>query len=626
MQIFEYYFNPKAQKDRFFEVFSLEPQKDPSIGNLYIVGELSHTLPQNAGLLQKFAKIISQEYSLSSDIKSQDTLFRTFLKKANDFFAHELRRGNVDWLGNLHIVLLYVKNSGQKSSVMFSKTGGVKVFMTRGTNVIDLGKNLQGYSHGAELFSDSVSLHAFSQDKLAVLTQDVYGALAKGNALSDLSSVSDARQFQVFFKKHEKIFSRLSGILFAVLLEEFVPRTPSLSFLRKSMPSLRLPSFHTFFPKLFRFPVLRIKLPSFALKEPIKQKLMMLAVFGLILIGGFLAFQGEKQESQRETQTVMLQIQVIQKEAQSALELNDTRSANILLQEAWKKASSRTGKEVPFHETFLALQEKLKQQLLLINNIHRIESPMVLLDVKKQGTSLIPQNMLLAQGSLYFFNPFSSAIFIFDLESETGKTVSASKAVRSGIALAGSALFLEEPNTLLRMGSDGRMEQFLLRGLSLLGGMAGFDKNIYILNSQQGSIAKYEDPLSGAVNPSAWISEESLKKPIQAKSMAVDGNVWILAANNTLERYFGGLWQEDIKPLVFPLLENAAMVKVFPGLPYLYILDPSESRIILLAKSGDLVSQYRIETQDPLLDFTVSGNGNTLYLLAGSRVFVVEQK
>ena len=232
--------------------------------------------------------------------------------------------------------------------------------------------------------------------------------------------------------------------------------------------------------------------------------------------------------------------------------------------------------------------------------------------------------MILAQRSLYFFNPFSPAIFIFDLENETGKTFSASKAIRNGISLAGSALLLEEPNTLLRVEQDGRMEPFLLSSLSFLGGMAGFDKNIYILNSQQGSITKYEDPLSNAAAPSAWMREESLKKPAKAKSMAIDGNVWILTADNILERYFGGLWQEDMKPLVFPLIENAAMVKVFPGIPYLYILDPAESRIILLTKFGDLVKQYMVEIQDPLLDFTVSKNGNTLYLLAGSKVFAIE--
>ncbi|MDO8474465.1 MAG: hypothetical protein Q7S62_02910 [bacterium] len=595
MQIFEFYFNPKAQKDRLFEISSIEPhliggqaEKDSSHGNLYIVGELSHTLPQNSGLLQKFAKVISNGYSLTLTPKSQDAFFRMLLKKANDFFAQELRKGNVDWLGNLHITLLYVKNSGKKSSVVFARTGGMKVFMTRGTNVVDLGKNLQDSSHGAELFGSVVSLHAFAQDKIVVLTKDIYNALQKENALSDLSVPSNAKQFQAFLKKREKTFSRLSGILFAVLVEEFVPQASPLSFLKRSMFSIRLPKLQVPFLHLLRFPVFKAKTPSFILNDTRKQKIIMIAAFCVLLAGGFLTFQGEKKDLQRQTQAIVLQIQVIQKEGKDALELNDTRSANILLQEAWKKASSHTGKEVPFRETFLALKEELERQLLSINNIQYVEDPATIVDIRQEDIDLIPQNMLLAQESLYFFNPFSSQIFVFDLQERKGKIVSDLKIIRL----------------------DART--------------AEFGKNLYILNSQQGTIAKYEDPLNNSRAPLAWMSEESLKFPTGAKSMAIDGDIWILAQDNTLQRYFGGFWQEDIQPLVFPLFKGATMVKTFSGLPYLYILDPSESRVILLTKSGELVGQYRIDVQEPLLDFTVSKNGNTLYLLAGSRVFAIE--
>ena len=588
MQIFEYYFNPKAQKDRFFEVSSVEPDKDSLRGNLYIIGELEHTLPQNSGLLQKFAKSVLREYSSSAAVKTQDTFFHALVKGANDFFAQELRRGNSDWLGNLHITLLYVKNSGKKSSVMFAKCGGMKVFMTRGTNVVDLAKNLHDSVHGAELFASSVSLHAFAQDKIVVLTKDVYNALNKENTLSDLSIPTNAKQFQTFLKKREKSFSRLSGILFAVLVEEFVSQTLPLSFLKKSMFAMRLPKFQIPFARLLRFPVFKTKAPSFMLSDTKKQKIVMLVVFFVFLAGGFFIFQGEKQELQRQAQTIVLQIQVIQKEGRDALELNDTQSANILFQEAWKKASSHTGKEVPFREIFLTLQEELKQQLLPINSIQRIEDPLMIVDIKQENIDLIPQNMLLTQGNLYFFNPFSSQVFMFNLQEEKGEIV---------------------PDLSIRK-SDART--------------AEFDKNIYVLNPQEGTITKYAGPVSDTSIPIQWMNEGSLKFPMGAKSIAIDGNIWVLSQENTLQRYFGGLWQEDVRPLIFPLLKNATSIKAFPGLPYLYILDSSESRVILLSKSGNLVKQYYLNVQSSLLDFTVSRNGNTLYLLAGSRVFAIE--
>lgn len=640
MQIFEFYFNPKARGDRFFEIFSLEPAPSfdgapsrmtgrTSKGNVYLVGELANALPQNSGLLQKLGKIVSQEYFSYPTPQSQETFFRALLKRANEFLAAELRQENVDWLLNLHVALLLIKNSERKSFFAIAKSGTIQVFMTRGTNVVDLGKNIEdSSSQGREVFGSIVSGFAFPQDKLLILTKDVYEALLKDQALSDLSVLSKEQHFKEFFQKKNKIFSRVSGILFALLAEEFVPQVPKLSFLRKHILSLRLPKLQLTFSQFLRFPISNLirlrKLNRMKVRtDAFKQRVMLVGVLVVVLLGGFLLFQGERKEVFRQAQTIVLQIQVIQKEAHDALELSDQRSANILLQEAWKKASSNTGREVPFRETFVALQKELEQQLLVINNIQSIEEPSVLVDMGSALVDLIPQEMILVGENLYFFNPFSSKIFIFNIKEKKGEIISALTTIRYGIPLARSPLFFGEPNLLFSL-THGELEEFKLRDASSFVGMAGFEKNLYFLNSQQGTIVKYEDPLSNASAPSVWMSEGSLKKPTEAKSMAIDGNIWILTHDNTLQRYSGGFWQEDIQPLIFPLFKGATFVKTFPGLPYLYILDPSESRLILLTKSGDLVKQYRMKSREPLLDFTVSSSGNTLYLLSDSRVFLVD--
>ena len=651
MQIFEYYFNPKVRRDRFFEIFSFEPEKDSSKGNLYLVGELANALPQNSGFLQKLAKIISQEYSAHAAPKSHEVFFRSLLKKANEFLAQELRRENVDWLLNLHTALLYIKNSGKKSFFAIAKSGTMRAFMARGTNVVDLGKNIEDPARGNEIFGSIVSGFALPQDKLLILTSDICGALQKDQGLSDLSVLSQEKQFQAFFRQNNKILSRLSGILLALLVEESIPQAPKLSFLRKNILSFRFPKFQFAFSQFLRLPIFKAQtkknLPSVnpwaffhtmrgriaamfgkdkwpSLPPAFKEKIVLVGTLVVLALVGFLLFQGERKELAKQVQTVMLQIQVIQKEAQDALELSDQRSANILLQEAWKKASSRAGSKEPSREIFVALQEELEQQLLSINSIEYVEDPVVLLDMGQEGVNLIPQEMVLEQGSLYLFNPFSSDIFTFDVKEKKGEIVQAPATIRYGIPFAGSPLFFGEPDFLFSMTPEG-IDEFKLRDTSSFAGMAGFGSSLYFLNSHNGTIMKYENPLSNSAAPAPWIVEESLKKPAGARSMTIDGNVWILTHDNTLQRYFGGSWQEDIKPLIFPLLKNATVLKTFPGLPYLYLLDSSESRVIVLAKSGNLVKQYLVRSQKPLSDFTVSSNGNTLYLLSGSRVFQIQQ-
>jgi len=76
--------------------------------------------------------------------------------------------------------------------------------------------------------------------------------------------------------------------------------------------------------------------------------------------------------------------------------------------------------------------------------------------------------------------------------------------------------------------------------------------------------------------------------------------------------------------IILEVLVSSAFILSFVSSRILAILDSSESRVILLSKSGNLVKQYYLNVQSSLLDFTVSRNGNTLYLLAGSRVFAIE--
>jgi len=65
MKIFEFYFNPKQQKERILKIFSFEPEKprDRRKGNLYMVGELQNTLPSNATLLSTLAFLAQRKKS-----------------------------------------------------------------------------------------------------------------------------------------------------------------------------------------------------------------------------------------------------------------------------------------------------------------------------------------------------------------------------------------------------------------------------------------------------------------------------------------------------------------------------------------------------------------------------------
>jgi len=153
MKIFEFQFNPTVRKDRFFGAYSFNPpQEMPERGSIYVVGELTNALPINSTLLDRLADVLQQEYYApeKSTKQSASQRLKNALKKANSFLAEESKKGNVDWLGNLHFLLLLfapvLRQDGAIApgyTLYFAKVGDVKLWMARSGSLVDAGKSIE---------------------------------------------------------------------------------------------------------------------------------------------------------------------------------------------------------------------------------------------------------------------------------------------------------------------------------------------------------------------------------------------------------------------------------------------------------------------------------------------------
>ena len=74
MKILEFYFNPKTKGDRFFDTLIEEP-KQSSLGNLYIIGELTNALPQQAKFLTRTSTAIKEALTGQAWLKQQFELY-----------------------------------------------------------------------------------------------------------------------------------------------------------------------------------------------------------------------------------------------------------------------------------------------------------------------------------------------------------------------------------------------------------------------------------------------------------------------------------------------------------------------------------------------------------------------
>jgi len=234
MKIFEFQFNPKAKKDTFFKVFSFEPdgKEDRARGSLHIVGELENALPSNGAFLGKLASKISDEYYAfgksapdqppKKRMPTSEASLKNALKKANEFLGQEAKKGNVDWLGNLHFTVIVFVATSQGHIIYFTKVGGMKIWMARHGSLVDVGKNLEHedmVNQPTKVFGNIGSGRVVADDRVFLVTKDLFEFFVKTNLLQTVSQMQDDKQFKNLFKEQEKQLADISGILYLFIIE-----------------------------------------------------------------------------------------------------------------------------------------------------------------------------------------------------------------------------------------------------------------------------------------------------------------------------------------------------------------------------------------------------------------------
>ncbi len=659
MQIFELHFNPKLKKERVFDSFVYEPQNiyERKLGSLYIVGELQNTLPQSSNLLNDLAKIIKGKY-YTLPLKTPKGALSEALKRANEFLSEEVKKDNVSWLGNLNFSVLSLEKQSPQTGIVpltFTKTGSLKILLLRDGQIIDIAKNLDFQEinpYPLKVFFNTVSGKLAQNDILLVLTKEIFEFFHQQNILSkiaqteilDEKKLKEILPFSLFTKGEG---AKISGICFLTLIKKEISpakEPKEILFQKKREPLLQIPSIflkpfqkihpvkllHTDFVGFNRVKLLtqRIrhisfkKLPCFwskktqkplkiltkinpvkfalqlfnrvnlklniassrikSLPQPILQKinlakqlkrkivlsktsnirknLIIILLLILFLFSGFLIFKKREEEKGIEIKSSLNKIQEKINEAENFLIFENEARANSLFKEAWVEILPLTEKKGSLKAETLSLKQSIEENLKNLNKLEKIEEPEQASEFEyKKGA-----DSLIPPENLI---PPSEADFNFDL-------------------------------------------------------FAYYFSNLYFLDRKTCKIIKY--PYLGASN---WSPPQTWKEPdahcSEPKSMAINGSIWVLNKNNSIIRYYKGVYQETINLNFFPFPEDITKIKTKPELAELYLLEPLKKRLIIISEEGDIVQQFQSEKFDDLKDFTISENGKTIYLLNGTKVYQI---
>lgn len=623
---------------------------------MYMVGVLKNVLLQNFKFINNLARVIKGEY-YSPKLHSQEKSLKESLRTANEFLERIAKGGDVSWLGNLSFAALSLRNF----ELNFTKVGDLKVFLLRGGQVIDIDRKLRFQEiepYPLKIFGNIISGKLAENDIILALTKEVFDFFQSQNLLNEIAKIIPPHQNfggglkEIFDSKRDEL-SKISGICLLIFLskeilakrrEAISPQpekfslkqvlSPALNFIKKlikkprlpllKVPKLKLP--HPTFPKP-TFP--KITIPTI---PKLRKNLIVILVLILFLALGAFIFQKEKEQQLKEYQATLNQIQEKVDQAENFLILEETRpeavqEANLLLREAWEEISSLTkiASTLPqdFSNQISSLENKISQNLYQLNKLVEVAEPKLLFEFNAR--EFIPQKLVFDSENLYFFSPYSQNLFKVSKNGE-GQLIQVEKKFNLAVSLADSILFFLKPDNLINF-----KEEEFSQTLSIEEPYSNFDfndfssykANLYFLDKKTGEIIKYSNLGNFEWDsPQLWLDSQT-KKVTEAKSMAIDGSLWILGKDNSISRYYAGKYQETLKLDFFPDPKDFSKIFTLSGLPYLYLLEPGQSRIIILNKTGKIVKQFQSEKFDNLLAFAVSEDGKTIYLLNELRVYQI---
>jgi hypothetical protein len=644
MRISEFHFNPNIKPDLIFNSFCFEPENiyERRVGNLYIVGLLKNALPKNKNLLENLAQIIKKEYYRPKSLSPEKAL-KEGLTQANNFLEDLGKRGDVSWLGNLSFLVMGLK--GFKWN--FSKVGEIKIFLFRGKRMVDVEKRakLDGIEpYPLRVFGSLVSGKIAEGDAILILTKDVFDFFEREKIFEEIKKIGFLNEKilkEIFDKKKEEVLKMFGICLLVSFVKEILPKEKSV-FLKKISPTkLKLEEifspFFNFFkkiklpkPKLRKVELPKLKLPALKFNKSrtlftqgirlnfgklqgiLKvrdKKIVLILIWILILILGYLysSFE-EKKEIEKYQQTLIS----LQKKYETTKEGKD-------LKEIINQISPFLVKRMPekLKNEFSLLNEKTIKKLSEIYKLEKIE-PEFLFELKAK--EFIPQKMISFNNFFYFFNPLSNQILKLEKEKEI---IPVEAKPNFGAIFDDAILFFSKPDQLILL-KDNQISKISLK-LPYPNFEPSdffiFKKNLYFLDKKEGRIIKYpwqkeffwQEPLILIEN----------EKIIGAKSMAIDGEIWVLRPDNKILQISGGKIKKEFDLDIFPEKKDFSKIYTLPALPYLFILEPAQKRIIVLEKSGQIKKQFQSEKFDNLLDFSISEDGRIIWVLNGLKFYKV---
>lgn len=340
----------------------------------------------------------------------------------------------------------------------------------------------------------------------------------------------------------------------------------------------------------------------------------------LVMVGGGQLRGKDKTTQQVQSDETVDQLVADFRDASGMIEINPKRSKELLEQIRGQLEEYRTGGKT--NEKVTAILTEWDEIWMKASGIVSPDlTELINLNLVREG--VLAGGMAMSDGKLYILDSQGSRVIEVNLSKGSGNVVGGG--VTGGRLIAGypgKVLVLSEKG-LLQLGiSDPKVK--VDNAWRNVVGMKLFGGNIYLLDSGSGEIWRYGVSGDGYGNKQGWLADNENRGVIEAASgMAIDGSIWIVGSSG-IDKYTRGVKDAYEITDLESLWGGGAKIYTSDEVENLYILDPGNSRVVVLGKDGKYKRQFVSELWKGAVDLVADEKEGKMFVLGSDKVWAVK--
>ena len=361
--------------------------------------------------------------------------------------------------------------------------------------------------------------------------------------------------------------------------------------------------------------------------------LLSLSLILLLAFSAGIMYMGAKQKKEARASAYVKAVQNIKTKedaAESSLVYNDTVAALANIKEAEqviKQLSCATALE---KSNCKNLQDRLDGLLMKARKIV-LAHPQLVANWNNLAQNIQVNNIFLLNNKIYGFGQTSADILTYD------PLVKESKLVSPGIFVKNfnAASVPKENDYAVLLYDEKNIVQFNPKSNSWkkvdidypnqnvkIANISVYNRRLYSLDTQNNQIYKHDAIKTGFSTGKEWTKNNTtdIKSGVD---LAVDGDVFVLGNNGAVYKFNNGTAQPFAITGLDPELKSANEIWTYNDLNYIYILDATGKRIIILDKTGQLKTQVTATEFIPPTGMIVDEQKSTAYILDSNKLYQI---